>query len=314
AEMIERDNIIDSFRAQVAEREAAVGDLKAQLSEKEEGLEGLRAEMIERDNIIDSFRAQVAEREAAVGDLKAQLRRSRPWVTVLDFDVRSSAGEAYQILRTSFLSLSSRIPKKMLLMTSVEPGVSKSRLLANLAVGMAEAGQRVVVIDGDLRGPSLHQVFDLSNELGLSDVILDRSRVDTALQETEIQGLRVLTSGPLPPNPAELLASPKMQELIWELAIEADMVLLDSPPILAAADAAVLAPVVDGVLLVAAQDQATEESIHRALQGMDEVGAKALGLVLDKAKAGDRDHHYPRHSYVTESAKPALEFGPRKRR
>jgi len=201
----------------------------------------------------------------------------------------------------------------MLLITSVEPGVDKSRLLANLAVGMAQAGQRVVAVDGNFRRPSLHDVFDLSNELGLSDVILDRSRVDTALQETEIQGLRVLTSGPLPPNPAELLGSAKMQGLIWELAIEADMVLLGSAPVLDAADAAVLAPIVDGVLLVAAQDQATEESIQRALQEMDKVGAKALGLVLDKAKAGDRDDH-PHQSYVTGSAKPALEFGPRKRR
>lgn len=289
AQMIERESAIDSFQAHLLEREVAVREFKAQLSEKEGELEALRAQMLERDSAIDSFEAQLAEREVAVRELKAQFRRSRPWVTVLDFDVRSSAGEAYQILRTSFLSLSSRIPKKMLLITSVEPGVGKSRLLANLAAGMAEAGQRVVVVDSNFRHPSLHHVFDLSNELGLSDIILDRSRVDTALQETKIEGLRVLASGPLPPNPAELLGSPKMQELIWELAIEADMVLLDSPPILRVADAAVLAPIVDGVLLVAAGDQVTGARIQRALEEMDKAGAKALGLVSSKAKAPDGD-------------------------
>ena len=289
AQMIEREGTIDSLQVELAEREAAVGDLRAQLSERERELEALRAQMIEREGTIDSLQVELAEREAAVGELRAQLRRSRRWVTVLDLDVRSSAGEAYQILRTGFLSLSSRIPKKMLLITSVEPGVGKSRLLANLAAGMAQAGQRVVVVDSDFRHPSLHQVFDLSNELGLSDIIVDRSRVDTALQETKIEGLRVLTSGPLPPNPVELLGSPKMQELIWELAVEADMVLLDSPPILSVADATVLAPIVDGVLLVVAREEATGRSVQTALQEMDEVGAKALGLVFSKAKAPDGD-------------------------
>lgn len=237
--------------------------------------------------------------------------RARRGMVVLDLDARSPASEPYRILRTSFFSGPSRAPKKILLMTSVRPGTGKSTVLANLAAAMAQAGQKVVVVDSNFRDPSLHQVFDLSNEVGLSNVILDLSRVDTALQKTKIQGLRVLTSGPLPANPADLLGSANMQELIWELATQSDMVLLDSPPISAVADAAVLAAIVDGVLLVAAGDQATGGSIHRALEEMDKAGVKALGLLLNKAKAG-REEYYPHHSYATESAKPVLQFGPRK--
>lgn len=235
-------------------------------------------------------------------------KRNRRGIIVLELDGPSSAGEAYRILRTTVLSVASRTAKKVLLITSVEPAGVKSRVLASLAAAMAQAGQKVVVVDSDFRHPSLHQVFDLGNELGLSNVILDLSRVYTALQETKIPGLRVLTSGPLPPNPAELLSSPKMQELVWELAIVADMVLLDTPPILDGADAAALAPIVDGVLLVAARDQATGTHIQRALQEMDKVGAKVLGLVFDKAKTRDGEY-YPRYRYGTASAESVLEFG-----
>ena len=227
-------------------------------------------------------------------------RRSRRGKIGLDLDARSPAAEAYRILRTSIFSVASDWPAKMLLITSAEPGAGKTTVLANLAVVMAQAGRRVVVVDSDLRHPCLHQVFDLPNELGLSNVDLDLNRGDTALQETKIQGVRVLTSGPLPPDPAELLGSPETQRLIWQLATEADVVLLDSPPILPVADATVLAPILDGVLLVAARDQATGRRIQRALQEMDRVGAKTLGLVFNKAKAGDGDYYYPYYSDVTE--------------
>lgn len=266
---------------------------------------------------LDSTLHSAGELEAAAkGPVLASIpkfripRRTRRGILVLELDGPSSAAEAYRILRTTILSVASRTPKKVLLITSVEPGAVKSRISANLAVAMAQAGQEVVVVDSDFRDPCLHQVFDLGNELGLSNVIPHPNRVYTALQETKIQGLRVLTSGPLPPNPAELLGSPKMQELVWELAIVADMVLLDSPPALAAADAAVLGPIVDGVLLVAAGDQAAGRRVQRALKEMDRVGAKVLGLVLDKARARDGDY-YPRHRYVTASAKSVPELASR---
>lgn len=242
------------------------------------------------------------------GSISRTPKRNPQGIIVLELDGPSSAGEAYRILRTSILSVASRIARKVLLITTVGPPGVKSRVLASLAAAMAQAGQKVVLVDADFREPRLHQLFDLSNELGVSNIIDDHSGVETALQETKIQGLKVLTSGPVPPNPARLLGSPKMQELVWELAIEADMVLLNTPPISHAADVAALAPIVDGVLLIADRDQAAGKPIQRALQEMDKVGAKVLGLLVDGAKAPD-GVYYPRYRYLTSGPKSVPEFG-----
>jgi non-specific protein-tyrosine kinase len=223
-------------------------------------------------------------------------------ITLFGYDGRSPAAEAYRVLRSNLLSIGLGTSQKTLLITSAEPGAGKSMVLVSLAAALAQAGRKVIVVDGDFRHSSLHQVFGLPNELGLSDVLLDLSRIDAALQETKIQGVRALTSGPLPPDPAELLGLSKMQELIKEVAKEADVVLLDAPPILAVADAVVLAPIVDGVLLVAAQDQATGRGVQRALQQLDTVGAKALGVVFDKTDAADGDHYDSSHVNITEKA------------
>jgi len=222
-------------------------------------------------------------------------RRSRHRAILLNSDGRSPAGEAFRILGSSILSLASGQLPKTLLIASAEPGAGKSTVLANLAIAMAQAGRQVIVVDSDLRAPCLHEVFDLDNELGVSNVILDLSGMDRALQDTKIQGVRVLPSGPVPPNPAELLGLSKMEELIKRLAEDTDIVLLDSPPMLAIADTAVLAPMVDGVLLVAARHQATGKCIQKALRQLDMVGAKALGLVLNKAKASDGAYYYSRY-------------------
>ena len=214
-------------------------------------------------------------------------RGSRQGAILLDGDELSPVPEAFRILRSNILALAPGRPLKTLLIASAERGAGKSMVLANLAAAIAQAGRKkVIVVDSDLRNPCLHQVFDVPNERGLSNVVLDMNRVDTALQETKIPGLRVLPSGgPFPPNSGELLDFLNMQKLIKKLAEETDMVLLDSPPILAVADAAMLAPMVDGVLVIAAQDQATAKGIRRALQQLDKVGARVLGIVFNKAKA-----------------------------
>jgi capsular exopolysaccharide synthesis family protein len=211
--------------------------------------------------------------------------RGRPGTVVLGSNGQSRAGEAYRVLRGNIMSLASDAPLKALLIAGAEPRAGKSTVLVNLAAAMAEAGRRVIIVDSDLRRPSLHQVLSLPNELGLSNVILKQTAVDAALQETGIPSVKALTSGPYPPNVAELLGSPKLQELIQALAQRADVVLLDSPPISLFADAAALATVVDGVLFVVAQDQATGRGVQQALQQMDHVRARALGIVFNKASA-----------------------------
>jgi non-specific protein-tyrosine kinase len=217
----------------------------------------------------------------------------------------SSAGESFRILRSSLIAQPAGTLPKTLLITSAERGAGKSTVVANLATAITQAGRRVVIVDGDVRHPCQHTIFGLRNEQGLSNLIVHLGECVMAAQETSIPGLRVLTSGPLPPNPAELFSQARMGELLAELAKDADIVLLDSPPILGVADTMVLAPIVEAVLLVAARDQTTGRRIQAALQQMAQVGAKVLGLVFNKAKAGDTDRYYSYRSGVQDDVEPA---------
>jgi capsular exopolysaccharide synthesis family protein len=214
-------------------------------------------------------------------------RRLRGQALLLRHDGQSWAGEAFRVLMSNVLSPGSGRPPRTLLVASVEAGAGKSTVLANLAVALAQSGRKVIAVDSDFRSPCLHRVFDVPDGLGLSNVIFERGKLASALQETEIPGVRVLASGPLPPNPAELLGLARTRQLIGELANGVDMVLLDSPPLLEFADAVVLAPMVDGVVLVAARGKSAGRRIQKALRQLDKVGAKSIGVVFNKAEAGD---------------------------
>ena len=139
------------------------------------------------------------------------------------------------------------------------------------------------MVDGDLRESSLHKVFDLSNKVGLSNILKQEASLDEAVQNSKIPGVKVLTSGRLPSNPAELLGSPQMFALIKHLAQQFDLVLLDTPPLLTVADAAVLAPAVDGVMLVVARAQARRDAVQAAHQQLAKVKARSVGLVVNRA-------------------------------
>ena len=173
-------------------------------------------------------------------------------------DPRSQAAEAYRTLRTNIQFSSLEKPVRTLLLTSPRPGEDKSVAVANLAITFAQMGSRVALVDADLRRPALHTLFGLSNEQGLTTQLLNAAslaptdnRPDNGLQlVASVPNLRVLTSGPLPPNPAEILSSTPMRDLIERLRAEADYVLFDAPPVLAVTDAAVLATRLEGALLV----------------------------------------------------------------
>ena len=207
-------------------------------------------------------------------------------------DGRSPAAEAFRMLKGNLLSAASTRPIKTLLVTGAEPETGKSTVAANLAVSMADAGLNVIVVDTDFRRPSLHKLFDLSNDLGLANVLLDPGQVKAAVQESKIPRVKVLTSGPTPPNPAEAAELPTMRDLVEELAAGSDLVVLDGPPILAVAEATTLAPMVDGVLLVAAQDQTSRKSVQRAIQHLRRIRAEVLGVVFNKATDVDAGYYY----------------------
>jgi succinoglycan biosynthesis transport protein ExoP len=194
--------------------------------------------------------------------------------------------EAFRILRTNVHAQILREAARKLLVTSAEKGVGKSTVLANLAVAMSQTGRKVVIIDSNFRNPCLHDVFGISNDWGLSTMITRPRRTSsvTQLAKTKFPGVSLLTSGPLPPNPAERVSSLQMQKVLAELILETDFVLLDSPAILDYADSAALASMVDGVVLVAARGESTEDGIQKALQQIDTVGAKLIGVIFNKVE------------------------------
>jgi len=208
---------------------------------------------------------------------------------------RSPLAEAYRILRTKIQVATDR-PLDTLLVTSANPFEGKSTVVANLGVVMAQAGLSVIVVDSDLRCPILHDIFGLPNKVGLSNALIaDGPSHDGYLQTTQLQNLRVLTSGPLPPNPAELLGSRRMGRVIQQLKEEADVVLFDSPAVLAVADAALLAKQMDGVLLVVEAGATRREAALRAKEDLTRVGANLIGAVLNKLSpkgAGGYYYHY----------------------
>jgi capsular exopolysaccharide synthesis family protein len=221
------------------------------------------------------------------------LQRKKGDVALVDDGGGSPAGEAFRVLRSVVLANAQQQAPGTLLITSAEPGVGKSTVVANLAVAMAQAGRRVIVVDSDLRNPRLHRVFRLSNKMGLSNAILVPTSTHATLQQTKVQGLRVLTSGPLVRYPAELLGTSNMEKVVQDLAAKADVVIFDSPPLASAADAVALASLTDAVLVVAARSETTDKRVQSALRQLDKVGAKVLGTVFNKDKLnGFRYYRY----------------------
>ncbi|GAB4431325.1 MAG: CpsD/CapB family tyrosine-protein kinase [Chloroflexi bacterium OHK40] len=206
-------------------------------------------------------------------------------------DPSSAAAEAYRTLRTNILFSSLDKPLHTILVTSTAPNEGKSTTLANLAVTMAQAEQRVLAVDCDLRRPSLHALFGLPNEQGLTSAILEQGEAPLPIQSTSVPGLSLLTSGPLPPRPADLLGSRRMGALIERLRAEADIILFDTPPVVAVTDAAVLAPRVDGVLLVLHAGQTRRDRAREARQMLEKVKANIVGVVLNGAKL-ERGYSY----------------------
>lgn len=199
-------------------------------------------------------------------------------------DPRSPAAEAYRTLRTNIQFSSLDRPLKTLLATSTAPNEGKSTTIANLAVTMAQAEQRVILVDCDLRRPSLHTLFGVSNESGVTSALLDQDDAPLPLIATEVPGLSLLPSGPLPPRPADLLGSRRMEALIVRLRESADIVLFDTPPVIAVTDAAVLATRVDGAILVLQAGKTRRDRAREARNLLDKVKAHVVGVVLNDAK------------------------------
>lgn len=197
-------------------------------------------------------------------------------------DPRSPAAEAYQSLRTNIEFSSLDQPLHSILVTSADNGVDKSVALANLAVVMAEAGDRVIIVDGDLRRPQQHEIFGVRNQHGLATWLKEEG--PPPLQPTNISGLRVLPAGPIPSNPVALLSGRRLGDTLSKLKNEADYILCDAPPVLAVTDAALWASQVDGVVLLVNAGGTKREYAQRAKAVLEKVHARIVGAVLLNAE------------------------------
>jgi capsular exopolysaccharide synthesis family protein len=217
----------------------------------------------------------------------------------------SAAAEAYRGLRSSVQHLSSDSDPYVLLMTGPVPHEGKSITAANLAIAFALAGQRVILVDADMHRPVQHRLFRLPNTAGLSTALVDWDfDVDSVLQVTNVPNLRLLASGPLPPSPAELLSSDRMQALIAELQSFADIIILDSPPVTAVADATVLSTYAHGVILVLRANKSRRNKAKRAVETLRQVDAPLLGAILNDVAKHSSAYSHSDYGYRFNTGAP----------
>jgi capsular exopolysaccharide synthesis family protein len=214
---------------------------------------------------------------------------------------RSSIAESFRMLRTNLQFATVDKPAQTLLITGPGPAEGKTSVLANLAVTLAQTGKKVIAVDTDLRRSRLHEMFDLANTVGFSNLLLaEQPDVVGFLQATKVEGLRVLTAGPSPHNPADLLSLSRMSFLIEKLRKEADVILFDSAPVLAVADATIMAPKVDGVILVVLAGHTRPEALAETKNILSKGNAHILGVVLNAVEregTGSYYYYHYRNSY-----------------
>ena len=219
---------------------------------------------------------------------------------------RTQVVEAYRALRTNVQFATVERPVQTLIVTSPNPTEGKSTTASNLAVVMAQSGLSTTLVDADLRRSMLHLKFNLPNA-GLTTALLadEDSSVLDFLQETSVENLRVMTSGSLPPNPAELLGSTRMKRLLKTLEEESDLVILDTPPALAVTDAAILAAQADGIVLVVDAGRTRRNQLKRAVEVLDRTGTPILGVVINRltARAGGYYYYYYYHGYYRSNGR-----------
>lgn len=215
-------------------------------------------------------------------------------------DPRSSLAEAYRHLRTSILLSTAGHAPKSLLITSSLPSEGKTTTATNTAISLAQTGAKVLIIDADMRRPRLHSIFDIGNGAGLSTLLssaLNDNEIDDAVQQDDRSKLYLLTSGPIPPNPAELIGSEQMATLLRMLQAKFTHIVIDSPPIASFTDGVLIASMVDGVILVVHAGKSSKQVVRRSRQLLNEIGAKVFGVVLNNVNLSTQDNYFYYQSY-----------------
>ena len=212
-------------------------------------------------------------------------------------DLKNPATEAYRVIRTSIQFAQAGKELKTLAVTSCIPNDGKSMTAANLAVVLTQAGKSVLLIDCDMRNPTVHKNFNLSNKVGLSSCISMGTALSDAVQKTSIEGLYALTGGVIPPNPSELLGSEQMKNVLQRAKEQYDYVLIDTPPVMPVTDALIVSRFVDGMILVIASAEVKVEMARDVKNQLVNAGANILGVVLNKVRSEHHGYGYGYYYY-----------------
>ncbi|NLM35208.1 MAG: CpsD/CapB family tyrosine-protein kinase [Clostridiales bacterium] len=209
---------------------------------------------------------------------------------------KSRAAEAFRTLRTNIQFSGLDESLNSIVVTSSGPSEGKSTVLINLAITIAQSGKNVLVVDCDLRRPTVHKKLGLPNSEGLTNILIQEKKdYNDIVLTTKIPNLSAITSGPTPPNPAELLGTKRMKNLVNQLINSYDMVLIDAPPVIAVTDAQILATIADGTLIVTSYGATEKFGLVKTKELLDKVGAKILGVVINKVPEKSEHYYYGKY-------------------
>jgi len=230
---------------------------------------------------------------------------SRSKTLVVQNNPKSPVSEAYRVLRTNLQFASLDNPLKVIIITSSGPGEGKTTTAVNLAITFAQSGSKTLLVDGDLRKPIINRVFGLNNQKGITNILALQEDYNWYINKCPTENLDIITSGAIPPNPSELLASNAMKEFVHKLRDDYDMIIIDSPPVGSVTDAAILSTIADGTVLVASSGKVEIEAITRAKELLVKVNANILGVVLNRLdrKAKGNDYYYSYYYYSEDNDK-----------
>ncbi|MDG5471564.1 CpsD/CapB family tyrosine-protein kinase [Jeotgalibacillus sp. ET6] len=211
---------------------------------------------------------------------------------IAEYNPKSVASEQYRTIRTNIQFSAIDEDIRTITVSSSSPGEGKSTTAANLAIVFAQQGKRVLLVDADMRKPTVHFTFNIMNTIGLTTVLTRQSELDKTAKQTDIENLDILPSGPIPPNPSELLSSRVMNRFFDAAKHMYDLIIFDTPPVLAVTDAQVLSHQCDGTILVVRAGIADKDKVTKAKEAMTAAKAKILGVVLNDKKMKSNDEYY----------------------
>lgn len=210
---------------------------------------------------------------------------------------KATASEAYRGLRTNILFSAADNPPQVIMVTSASPSEGKTLTASNLAVTMAQSGSKTVILDCDMRNPRLHRVFKVDRDNGMSSVLAGTAEQGRIIRPTAVANLDIIPAGPIPPNPAELLGSKRMHELLGRLKERYDRIIIDTPPVTAVTDSSIISDLSDGVLLVTRAFETSRTIVKRAVQNLEGVNAKVLGVILNGVDMQREGYYYYQYYY-----------------